>query len=78
MRKKNLLLRYFGFVLLMVGFALNIKMYVNEEWPTYLFLIVCFIGIIQIVLSYTLMAMNSGWQAFWALLPFGIVLIYLI
>ncbi len=77
MRGKNLILRYFGLALLVIGIALNIKMYVNEEWPTYLFFIICFIGIVQIVLSYTLKAMKSGWQIFWSLLPFAVGFIYL-
>jgi hypothetical protein len=77
MRGKNLILRYFGLALLVIGIALNIKMYVNEEWPTYLFFIICFIGIVQIVLSYILKAMKSGWQIFWSLLPFAVGFIYL-
>jgi hypothetical protein len=77
MRGKNLILRYFGLALLVIGIALNIKMYVNEEWPTYLFFIICFIGIVQIVLSYILKAMKSGWQILWSLLPFAVGFIYL-
>lgn len=77
MRKKNLILRYFGVTFLLVGVALNIKMYVNQEWPTYLFFVICFIGIIQIVLSFIIKAMKSGWQMFWTLIPFILGFIYI-
>ncbi len=77
MRKKNLILRYFGLAFLLVGIALNIKMYVNQEWPTYLFFIICLVGIIQIILSVVLKGMKSGWQIFWSLIPFVLGFLYI-
>lgn len=77
MSRKNLILRYFGIAFLLIGIALNLKMYFNQEWPTVLFLIVCFIGIVQIVLSFILRTMKVGWQIFWALAPFVLGFIYL-
>jgi hypothetical protein len=77
MRKKNLILRYFGLGFLLLGIALNIKMYVNQEWPTYIFYVLGFIGAIQIIFSLTLGAINKGWQIFWSLLPFLLVFLFL-
>lgn len=69
MKNKNLILRYFGLISLIIGIALNIKMYLYEEWPTYLFYVLCFIGIVQAILSFTLKEMKKGWQVFWVLIP---------
>ena len=77
MKNKNLILRYFGLMFLILGIALNIKMYVNQEWPTYLFYVICFIGAIQIVFSLVLGSIKNGWQIFWTLLPFLLVFIFL-
>jgi hypothetical protein len=77
MSKKNLILRYFGIAFLLIGIALNLKMYFNQEWPTIVFFIVCFIGLVQIVLSFILRTMKVGWQIFWSLVPFVFGFIYL-
>jgi hypothetical protein len=77
MRRKNLILRYFGFGILAIGIGLNVKMYVNQEWPTYLFFIMCFVGLIQIILSYLAKQIKGGWQIFWSLIPFILGFIYL-
>lgn len=77
MSKKNLILRYFGLTVLIIGIGLNIKMYVNQEWPTYLFYIVCFIGFLQIIMSFLLKKINEAWQLFWSLLPFILGFVYI-
>lgn len=77
MNKKNLILRYFGLCILIIGIGLNVKMYLNKEWPTYLFYIICVIGIMQIIISFLFKKINLGWQIFWALLPFVIGFIFI-
>jgi len=67
--KKNLILRYFGLLLLIIGIALNIKMYIDEAWPTYLFYMISAIGILQIIISLFCKQMKMSWQIFWALFP---------
>lgn len=76
MRGKNNILKYFGLVILIIGIGLNIKMYLNQEWPTYLFYIVCFIGILQIMISLLSKRINLFWQLFWSLIPFIIGFTY--
>ncbi len=70
MKEKNIILKYFGLAVFIIGIGLNIKMYLNQEWPTYLFYIVCFIGILQITMSLILKKINVIWQVFWSLIPF--------
>lgn len=70
MKQKNLLLRYFGLVVLILGIILNAKMFLNQEWPTVLFFIICFIGIIQILISFVCKKMSVIWQILWSLIPF--------
>ncbi|MCC4229912.1 DUF3238 domain-containing protein [Zunongwangia profunda] len=77
MRNKNLILRYFGLFLLVVGIILNVKMYIDEAWPTYLFFIISVIGIIQIIASFVSKQMKVSWQIHWALLPVVLGFIYL-
>jgi len=69
MKNKNLILRYFGCFLLVVGIILSIKMYVDKAYPTYLFFLISVIGIIQIIVSFLSKQMKLSWQIFWALLP---------
>lgn len=69
MKKKNLVLRYFGLLLLIIGIALNIKMYIDEDWPTYLFYMISTIGILQIIISLFCKQMKISWQIFLALFP---------
>jgi hypothetical protein len=76
MKNKNQIIRYIGLFLLTVGIVLNIKMYVDKAYPTYLFYIVSIVGIVQIIISYTLNNLTKGWQIFWALLP--LILFFLI
>lgn len=77
MKHKNLILRYFGLLLLIAGIILNIKMYINEEWPTYLFYVISAVGVIQIIVSFIVKPIKKVWQIFWALLPIVLGLIYL-
>jgi hypothetical protein len=76
MKNKNLVLRYFGLFLLIVGIILNILMFVREEYPTILFLLFCFIGILQIGISFYRKKIGGGWQFFWILFPFVVLYIY--
>ncbi len=62
MKNKNLILRYFGLFLLIVGIILNIEMYIIQAWPTYLFFIVSGIGIVQIIASFVSKQMKVNWQ----------------
>jgi hypothetical protein len=71
MRNRNLILRYFGVAVLVIGIVFNILMIVNEAWPTYLFFIICLIGIIQIGFSFY-KKIKIGWQIFWSLIPFAL------
>lgn len=68
--EKKLLLRYFGLVVLILGIILNAKMFLNQEWPTVLFFIVCLIGIFQILMSFVCKKMSVIWQIVWSLIPF--------
>lgn len=77
MKNKNLIFRYFGLFLLVVGIILNVKMYVDEAWPTYLFYMISAIGIIQIIVSFVSKQMKVSWQILWALLPVVLGFIYL-
>ncbi|UFH34611.1 hypothetical protein [Flavobacterium acetivorans] len=44
--------RYFGLFVFLVGVILNFKMYYFDEWPTYMFYILSFFGILLIGISY--------------------------
>ena len=77
MKNKNLILRYFGLFLLVNGIILNVKMYIDEAWPTYLFFIISGIGIIQIIASFLSKQMKVSWQILWALSPIVIGFLYL-
>ena len=52
MRKVIIYIRLLGLIILLVGIILNIKMYIYNEWPTYLFFVLCLFGILLIGLSY--------------------------
>lgn len=52
MKKVRLLLRFFGFFILLIGVVLNVKMYIFEEWPTYLFYWISLFGVLLIGLSF--------------------------
>ena len=70
MKNKNLILRYSGLIIFGIGVILNIKMYLNQEWPTYIFYLLCFIGIVQVICAFTLKEIKIGWQVFLILIPF--------
>jgi hypothetical protein len=76
-QKKNLTLRYFGITFFLIGMGLNINMYLERAWPTYLFFIISMIGIIEIILSFVLKKIKTAWQIVWALIPFIIGYMYL-
>lgn len=77
MKHKNLLLRYFGFLVLILCVVLNFKIFLNEEWPTILFLIFGLIGIAQMILSVILKPISGFWQILLSVVPFVLVYIYL-
>ena len=52
MKRTNLFIRYFGLFVFLVGIILNIKMYIFNEWPTYLFFLLCLLGFFLIGISY--------------------------
>lgn len=52
MKTTILITRYFGIFILFIGVVLNLKMYLLEEWPTYMFTILSFFGIVLIGISY--------------------------
>lgn len=67
--ENNLIIRYFGLLLLLVGIVLNIKMYIDDAYPTYLFYVICLIGIIQIIIAYKVKGMPIPWQIIWCIVP---------
>jgi len=77
MKNKNLIIRYFGLLLLVVGIILSVKIYVDRAYPTYLFFVISGIGIIQIIASFLSKQMKVSWQIFWALLPLVVGFLYL-
>ncbi len=52
MKRANLVIRYFGLFVFLVGVILNIKMYIFDEWPTCLFFLLCLLGVFFIGISY--------------------------
>lgn len=52
MKKVIIYIRLLGLIVLLGGVILNIKMYICDEWPTYLFFGLCLLGILLISLSY--------------------------
>ena len=77
MKNKNLIIRYFGLLLLTIGIILNIKMYVDEAYPTYMFYLISVIGFFLIIISFALKKLTIGWQIFLVLLPVLLLLMFL-
>jgi hypothetical protein len=48
---KKYLFAFSRFGLYFYGVILNFQMYIYEEWPTYLFLVLCLFGVLLIGLS---------------------------
>lgn len=76
MKKKNLILKYSGMLFFVIGIILTIRMYTENAWPTYLFFIMCIIGLIQIITAFTIKQIKITWQIFWSVFP--IILIWFI
>ena len=76
MNRRNLFLRYFGLFVFFIGLVFNILMIANNSWPTFLFLIICLIGILQIAISFNTKNLNIYWQIVLRFIP--IVLGYII
>ena len=66
----NKILQWTGLITLIVGIGLTISMFLSPAWPTYLFLIFCGIGIIQIFIALGFKKIKMGWQIFLSILPF--------
>ena len=75
--QKNLLLRYFGLFVLIMGIILNVKMFINKEWPTLIFFIICLIGIVQIIMSFVFNKISIFWQLLFSLMPFILGFVYI-
>ncbi|MFV0162315.1 hypothetical protein OBK04_01435 [Empedobacter falsenii] len=69
-RQTNKILLWTGLITLLIGIVLNILMFVSQAWPTYLFFILCGIGLSQILISIGFNNIKTGWQIFCGLLPF--------
>ncbi len=69
-RQTNKILLWTGLITIIVGIGLNILMFVSQAYPTYLFFILCGIGIIQIQIVLVFKNIKIGWQIFWSILPF--------
>jgi len=69
----NKILLWTGLITLLIGIGLNILMFISQAWPTYLFFILCGIGLIQILIAVGYKNIKTGWQIFWGLLPFLIL-----
>jgi hypothetical protein len=76
MKKRNLILRYFGFFILIIGVVLNILMILGNAWPTYIYALFCLIGILQIVISNSLKKILIVWQLFLVIIPFVVTYSY--
>jgi hypothetical protein len=74
--KKNMVLRYVGFMILMIGVFFNLKMIYDKAWPTYIFMIICLIGLLQILISFLMKGKTIGWQFFFIVTSF--ILSYLV
>lgn len=67
MKGKNLWFRYFGLFLLVIGTSLNIRMFIIEAWPTYLFIIMCIIGVVLMILSWSIKPLKIISQIIWSI-----------
>jgi hypothetical protein len=76
MKKRNLILRYFGFFILIIGVVLNILMILGNAWPTYIYALFCLIGILQIVISNSLKKILIVWQLFLVIITFVVTYSY--
>jgi hypothetical protein len=47
---------------MILGIVLNLKMVYDKAYPTYLFLVMCLIGLIQVLTSYIIKRISTGWQ----------------
>lgn len=66
----NKILQWTGLITLIVGIGLTISMFLSQAWPTYLFFIVCGIGLGQIFIALAFKKIKLGWQIIWSIAPF--------
>lgn len=74
---KNLILRYVGLLSLIAGLILNIRILIGKAWPTYVYILLCLLGLIQVVMSFTMTKIKIGWQIFWVLFSYTLFIIFL-
>lgn len=69
-RQTNKILLWTGLITLLLGIGLNVLMFVSQALPTYLFFILCGIGLLQIFIALAFKNIKTGYQILWGLLPF--------
>lgn len=74
---KNLVFKYDGLLSLIVGLILNIRILIGEAWPTYIYIVLCFLGFIKVIISFTMTKIKIGWQIFWVLFSYISFIIFL-
>ncbi|WP_413998181.1 DUF6843 domain-containing protein [Flavobacterium sp. W1B] len=74
---QNRILFYCGLTLLTFGILVNVCMYIFEWYPTYIFILISIVGIIQILFSYVNIKIRKTWQTFWSLVPIFSGILYL-
>lgn len=77
--KKNNLLIISGLVLILLGAAFNIWMFISRAYPTYLYLIVMGIGIFNVLAGLLLASIKTIWQCGIVAAPFIVLyILYLV
>jgi hypothetical protein len=66
-----------GLITLVIGIILNVLMFTSQTWPTYLYFILCGIGLLQILIALVFKNIKTGWQIFWGLFPFLVLYGYI-
>jgi hypothetical protein len=68
--KPKPILKYGGLTLFVIGFLLNVWMFVVKAWPTYLFFVIMAVGGLLFGLSFPLKKLKTFWQIAITLIPF--------
>jgi hypothetical protein len=69
-QQTNKILFYAGLITLIIGIGLNIRMFMMQAWPTYLFFILIGVGLVQIAIAFVFKNIKIGWQIFLSVLLF--------
>jgi len=70
------ILKYVGLGLLILGTVLNVLMFIEQAWPTYLFFIMMAVGLALFLISFALKSLNIWWQTFICLIPFIVAYVW--